>query len=744
MGDDAVRFLVTRAGDGPVPPGDCPEANALAAFAEGAPAEGGPGAEREPLERHISSCAECRALVVALARGSAAGAAPAEPLREFDAITALPGAATPPPGARGPVPGDRGPASEGFPRTVGDYTVLRSIGSGGMGVVYEAVHRQHGRHEALKVLKGGLGASPDLVERFHREVKALASLSHDHVVRVFDAGTLEGDLYYTMPLLPGSSLGDIARAVRATGETPPGARACEVLDRFGIPAAARAGLGPEQEYALRAAAALVGVADALAVMHERGILHRDIKPGNLLVDERGRVLLADFGLVRWGDQRITRTGQSMGTPAYMSPEQVVSDGRTPDGRTDLYALGATLFELLTLRLPHEGDTGLETVRLKLARRVAPVRTFNPAVPEDLETLIGRCLERRREDRVASAVLLRDELERFTRGEPVRVRPLSATARTLNALRRHRLPWGVAAAAVLAAAGWHFSRPTTLTVASIPPAQLFLDGKEIATTPLTAHRIAPGDHELRLVRDRFATFVRPFTLERGGNLEIDRSLQPLDPADPVALRALAASVGLQVPEVKVEVTRSSPGGVPLTLLFPRGRTLRAPPRVRLWVDDVADGWKLAMERAGEAGETLLSRELAATTDSRVDVALDDALRERLDAGGEFRLRLLDDSGRERDRCVFTVVDDATRERVAREWRSVTDRFPEGGGSLPFLEVYFLLSRGLHEEAYDRAVSLREVLGERREVAQAGLAVLKQAGLEDRGWWPLWVALDREAK
>ncbi len=406
--EEAVNLLLGTDPDaGPArgAPGSCPDEEALATLAEGR----GQGSGREGVEDHLAGCPACRALVAALLRESpapafleheapAGGAPPPPPVLPKD----LAGDGAPPPPARAAETrasgaeeeGGAPAAAAGIPASFGPYRIVRRIGAGGMGVVYEAVHPQRQRSEALKVLKGGLGDLPEFTERFHREVRALANLSHDHVVRLFDSGRVGDQLYYTMPLLHGTSLAELTEEIKGTGEAVPATLANGVLDRRGVPAAPGEPAPPTLAYARRVAAALAGVADALALMHGQGIVHRDIKPSNLMLDERGRVLLADFGLVRTGDERITRTGQAMGTPAYMSPEQVLPTEGDPDGRSDVYALGATLFELLTLVLPHEGTSVQETMVLKLKRRVRSVRDLSPDLPADLETIVGRCLERR--------------------------------------------------------------------------------------------------------------------------------------------------------------------------------------------------------------------------------------------------------------------------------------------------------------------------------------------------------------
>jgi serine/threonine protein kinase len=783
--DAAMEFLVSSSGGAPAPrvADPCPDENSVAAWAEGSAGAGEAAGAGDALEAHLAGCGTCRALVAAL-RDPVGGADPAAadddvhggPSRGGSPVPVRPAGpddATRPHGAApagavpGPLPGDPGSDNRGatmtsppvgpgglravvderttetFPRPFGPYTIVRRLGSGGMGVVYEAVHHQRRRPEALKVLKGGLGTVPEFVERFRREVAAMAGLAHDHVVPLYDSGQVGHDLYYTMPLLPGASLAEVLRAIREGGEAVPADRALSVLDRHGIPAARGAAAAtPGETYARRVAASMVGVADALAAMHARGLLHRDLKPGNLMIDGAGRVLVSDFGLVRTGEPRITQSGQALGTPAYMSPEQVFSDGKEPDGRLDVYALGATLYELLTLRLPHEGSSGIETIRRKLSQRVVPVRARNPAVPEGLETLVGLCLERRRENRYPGAAALRDDLARFAGGEPVLARPVSPVTRALQALRRNAIPLSAAAAAVLGVLGWHFSRPTVLSVASIPSARLRLDGVEVGDTPVAGHRISPGAHELRLEHPRFAPFLRRFEVTRGSTFQLEPGLRAKDPADPEALRLVAAAMGLQVTGVEVEATRGAGDAPPLCVLFPRGRVREAPSTVRLHAPDVAEGWRLRLE----AGGTTLAEVAVPAMIHRGDIVVPPDARSAMGTPGSYRARLVDAQGRDGDVAEFTVVD-AAESRALREDLARLGRSFEAGDPVPeFLRIEHLMRKGHWEDAYERAVSLTDspLVGRRREVARAALAVLEAAGLKDRGWWSQWAAMHAEGR
>jgi len=307
------------------------------------------------------------------------------------------------------------PAALVFPRPFGRYTVLGEIGRGSMGVVYEA--RSTGRSLALKVLRLGLGMDRQGIERFRREAEVAASVPHAHIVGTIDAGEVDGEVYFTMPLLPGASVGSLVDAIREAGDAG-GAGAHAVLDRHGFPAARHA---TPLAYARRVAGALAGVADALQALHDRGMVHRDVKPSNLMLDGAGRILLADFGLVRLQGQRLTETGQILGTLLYMSPEQLLAGHAEIDGRADVYSLGATLFELLTLRPPLQGRDARETIGLILKNRPPSVRALVPELPREIDAIVKRTLEKEPAARYATAAELRDDLAAFAEGRDVQAK-----------------------------------------------------------------------------------------------------------------------------------------------------------------------------------------------------------------------------------------------------------------------------------------------------------------------------------
>jgi WD40 repeat protein len=329
-----------------------------------------------------------------------------------------------------------------FPPRIGPYRVLRLIGEGGMAVVLEAEEDSTGRRVALKVLSH-LAASPRARRRFEREATVMSRLRHPGIARVLDAGSFESDLgtqpYLVLELVEGERLNEHARVHALT---------------------------------LRARVELVAqVADAVEHAHEHGVVHRDLKPGNVLVTRDGRVKVLDFGVAQAeaaSDERtdvLTGTGVMVGTLAYMSPEQIA--GHDVDAQTDVHALGVMLYELLTLRLPHEID-GLPL--MEAARRLRdedPPRpsSFAPEVRGDLEAIVMTAIAKDRGRRYASAAALATDLRRWLAGEPVVARPETAMEGIGRLVRRHRaLATGIAAVFValvlgLVASAWQAARAT---------------------------------------------------------------------------------------------------------------------------------------------------------------------------------------------------------------------------------------------------------------------------------------------
>ncbi len=350
---------------------------------------------------------------------------------------------------------------------LGDFEILREIGRGGMGVVYEARQLSLNRRVALKVLSGGIGMAPRAVERFKREAEAAAKLHHTNIVPVYATGEQGGVHFYAMELIDCPSLDQVIRQIRpgqptAAGRTTPTQAAPDAdlvaTGPYGAsPTATPAGPPTPSpaysggDYFDWVASKLAEVADALEHAHRQGVVHRDVKPSNLLLCSDGRICVNDFGLARILEQPgMTVTGEFLGTPAYMSPEQVTG-GRAPvDHRTDVYSLGATLYELLTLHIPFDGERRDEVLAQIVQAEPRRPRELQPAVPIDLETICLKALEKDPRRRYQTAGAMAGDLRRFVKRFAIAARRAGPVERLRKWVRRHP-SLSVALAAVALAA-----------------------------------------------------------------------------------------------------------------------------------------------------------------------------------------------------------------------------------------------------------------------------------------------------
>jgi hypothetical protein len=314
----------------------------------------------------------------------------------------------------------------GVPLQLGDFRIVREVGRGGMGVVYEAEQLSLRRRVALKVLRFGGPGDPEALERFRREAETVARLHHTNIVPVFAVGCEQGVHYYAMQFIDGTSLAAVLEGARREGRALDPAETA----RWGLQAA-----------------------EALAHAHQRGVVHRDVKPSNLLLDDEGTLWLTDFGLARQaGEATLTVTGALLGTPRYMSPEQASAVRRPVDHRSDLYSLGATLYELATGRPVFEADTPQALLAQILEVEPVAPRVARPGMPRDLETVLLKCLAKEPARRYPTARALADDLRAFAEGRPVRARRPGPLERSARWLRKHRKTLGVAAAAAVVALG----------------------------------------------------------------------------------------------------------------------------------------------------------------------------------------------------------------------------------------------------------------------------------------------------
>jgi len=335
-----------------------------------------------------------------------------------------------------------------------DYDLLKEIGRGGQGVVYRARQKSLNRTVALKIIGVGRWATEAHLKRFRLEAEAAASLNHPFIVPIHEIRERGGYCYFSMNLIEGGQLDEVVK---------------------------------RQEVPIRRAVELIAkLARTVHYAHEHGILHRDIKPGNVLLDQEGEPHLTDFGLARLveSESTVTRTTDVLGTPSYMAPEQAIGKNAALTSAIDIYSLGAVLYQLLTGNPPFVGRSTYETVRLLLETDPRQPRLLNPKVDRDLSTICLRCLEKDPERRYSSALALAQDLERWLRHEPIQARRSSLVTRGKKWL--HRNPStafaGVSLAGLIAALSvivWKsdFVHPPPTTGIAVLPFENLSDNKQ---------------------------------------------------------------------------------------------------------------------------------------------------------------------------------------------------------------------------------------------------------------------------
>src|SRR6266513_4146519 len=307
----------------------------------------------------------------------------------------------------------------------GDYELLNEIGRGGQGVVYRARQKSLNRTVALKVIGLGQWATDAHLKRFRREAEAAAHLEHPCIVPIYEVGERDAQCYFSMKFIEGGQLDEVVRR--------------------------------EPMLIRRAVELIAKVARTVHYAHEHGILHRDIKPGNILLDAKGEPLLTDFGLARLveAESTVTRTKDVMGKPSYIAPEHATGNNLAVSSATDVYGLGAVLYQLLTGHPPFAGGTTYETIKLVLDTEPRQPRSLNPKVDRDLSTICLKCLEKDPKRRYASALALAEDLEHWLKHEPIQARRTGTFSRGKKWVRRNPTSALLTASliALVAAAGW---------------------------------------------------------------------------------------------------------------------------------------------------------------------------------------------------------------------------------------------------------------------------------------------------
>lgn len=347
-------------------------------------------------------------------------------------------------------------------RVLGDYELLEKIGKGGMGSVWRA--RQIGlqRDVAVKILHDDLASDSAFIEAFRQEAEITATLKHPGIVAVYEAGEADGTWFYAMEWVDADNLEEVLR---------------------------EHGTRPLREAVIM----LRDAAEAVGHAHGKGVLHRDLKPSNLLVDAEGNVRVLDFGLARWdGPVSSGRTAPLLGTPYYVSPEQAA--GTSSGAAADVYSLGAVLYRMLCGRVPFTGDTPMAVMDQARTELPLPLRRLNASVPEDIEVIVLKCLEKSPRLRYADAQELANDLTRWLEGKPVMARPIGIIGKFVRWTKREPLQAGLAAVLVLGASGtmWQFAEAANLRKAA-------KRDRDVAALQLTAVTMREGhrDEAIRL-------------------------------------------------------------------------------------------------------------------------------------------------------------------------------------------------------------------------------------------------------
>jgi eukaryotic-like serine/threonine-protein kinase len=433
---------------------------------------------------------------------------------------------------------------------IGDFIIEKRIGSGGMGTVYQACQVSLNRKVALKVMSCGALVSDKAVERFHKEARAAAKLHHTNIVAIYAEGQEGQTCYYAMELVEGQTLDKIIESLKTDRNAGLASAIPERIftsnaktDTYSLKSSGtKQGFSlkltdPHQEHFDSIARLIADIADALHYVHKNGILHRDIKPSNLILGTNGRINLMDFGLARMLEEHsVTMTGTFLGTPHYMSPEQLGSSKHKIDHRTDIYSLGVTLYELLTLQTPFLGETHEQIVTAILTKEFVRPRRIDGRIPQDLETICCKAMEKEPDRRYQDAGQMAEDLRRYVNRYAIRAKRANLAERMVKFVRRHKaLSAMTAVIAVMttmaAVAGWNYFTYRWVKKDAIPDIKRLIDAGT-SVTYLEALKIAkkaqifaPHDPELLALFSEFTKIVSIDTNPSGAYIYMRSYDQP---------------------------------------------------------------------------------------------------------------------------------------------------------------------------------------------------------------------------
>lgn len=374
-----------------------------------------------------------------------------------------------------------------MPLKVGDYQILQELGRGGMGIVYRVYHDVLAKEFALKMLLLGDRSTETMIKRFFNEAKAIARLSHSNIIAIHHIGDDHGNPYYTMEFIPGKSLADLIR---------------------------------EQKIPLRLAVQITQkLAGALHYAHEEKIIHRDIKPQNILMREEKEPVLTDFGLAKdkaTEEASLTLSGTALGTPAYMSPEQAKGQVRKIGPLSDVYSLGAVLYEMITGFPPFRAKNQQEMLHRVINEEVVSPRIINNLIPKDVENICLKALEKEPQKRYASALEFQNDLEHYLNNEPVKARPITTINRLFRKAKKHKgttLTLSLSLFLLLLFSFIYYRLPGDLNIQTVPKdAEVFVDGVLFSNKKI--QNLSPGTHQLTLKKEGYQTLETVVVVGRG--------------------------------------------------------------------------------------------------------------------------------------------------------------------------------------------------------------------------------------